>query len=95
MGGHGWTHVMLWVGMGGHRSLLMVMVWVQIRRKMLGSDTDTTYIRPPWAPKPMMDMGCWWATYCCCCCLSQVAGVQVSKQDSQLHTTSVSLHHGV
>jgi hypothetical protein len=19
MGGHGWTHVMLWVGMGGHR----------------------------------------------------------------------------
>ena len=26
---------MLWVGMGGHRSLLMVMVWVwvQIRRK--------------------------------------------------------------
>ena len=33
--GHGWTHVMLWVGMGGHRSLLMdvVWVWVQIRRK--------------------------------------------------------------
>ena len=31
---------MLWVGMGGHRSLLMgmVWVWVQIRRKMLGSD---------------------------------------------------------
>ena len=31
---------MLWVGMGGHRSMLMVMVWVwvQIRRKMLGSD---------------------------------------------------------
>jgi hypothetical protein len=30
---------MLWVGMGGHRSLLMdmVWVWVQIRRKMLGS----------------------------------------------------------
>jgi hypothetical protein len=28
MGGHGWAHVMLWVGMGGHRSLLMVMVWV-------------------------------------------------------------------
>ena len=30
---------MLWVGMGGHRSLLMVMVWVwvQIGRKMLGS----------------------------------------------------------
>jgi hypothetical protein len=27
------------VGMGGHRSLLMVMVWVwvQIQRKMLGS----------------------------------------------------------
>jgi hypothetical protein len=39
MGGHGWAHVMLWVGMGGHRSMLMVMVWVwvQIRRKMLGS----------------------------------------------------------
>jgi hypothetical protein len=30
---------MLWVGMGGHKSLLMVMVWVQIRRKMLGSVT--------------------------------------------------------
>jgi hypothetical protein len=30
---------MLWVGTGGHRSLLMgmVWVWVQIRRKMLGS----------------------------------------------------------
>ena len=39
MGGHRWTHVMLWMGMGGHRSLLMVMVWiwVQIRWKMLGS----------------------------------------------------------
>jgi hypothetical protein len=53
MGGHGWAHVMLWVGMGehgcahvilwvgmgGHRSMLMgmVWVWVQIRRKMLGS----------------------------------------------------------
>jgi hypothetical protein len=39
MGGHGWAHVMLWVGMGGHRWLLMVMVWVwvQIRKKMLGS----------------------------------------------------------
>ena len=38
MGGHGWAHVMLWVGIGGHRSLLMVVVWVwiQIRRKMLG-----------------------------------------------------------
>jgi len=35
MGGHGWT----WVDMGGHRSLLMgmVWVWVHIRRKMLGS----------------------------------------------------------
>jgi TM2 domain-containing membrane protein YozV len=38
MGGHGWAwvaHVMLWVGMGGHMSLLMgmVWVWVQIRRK--------------------------------------------------------------
>jgi len=34
MGGH-----MLTYTMGGHRSLLMVMVWVrvQIRRKMLGS----------------------------------------------------------
>jgi hypothetical protein len=30
---------MLWVGMDGHRSLLMgmVWVWVQIQRKMLGS----------------------------------------------------------
>jgi hypothetical protein len=30
------------VGMGGHRSLLMVMVWVwvQIRRKMLGSNMN-------------------------------------------------------
>ena len=30
---------MLWVSVGGHRSLLMgmVWVWVQIRRKMLGS----------------------------------------------------------
>jgi hypothetical protein len=30
---------MLWVGTGGHRSLLMGMVWiwVQSRRKMLGS----------------------------------------------------------
>ena len=37
MNGHGWTHVMLWVGM--HRSLMMgmVWVWVQIPRKMLGS----------------------------------------------------------
>jgi hypothetical protein len=26
--GHGWTHVILWVGMGGHKSLLMDMVWV-------------------------------------------------------------------
>jgi hypothetical protein len=26
MGGHGWAHVMLWVGMGGHRSLLMVIM---------------------------------------------------------------------
>ena len=25
MSGHGWAHVMLWVGMDGHRSLLMVM----------------------------------------------------------------------
>jgi hypothetical protein len=39
MGGHGWAHVMLWVGTDGHRLLLMVTVWVwvQIRRKMLGS----------------------------------------------------------
>jgi hypothetical protein len=39
MGEHGWAHVMLWVGMGEHRSLLMVMVWVwiQIQRKTLGS----------------------------------------------------------
>jgi hypothetical protein len=35
---------MLWAGMGGHRSLLMVMVWVwvQIRRKMLGSAASAT-----------------------------------------------------
>ena len=40
MGGHGCAHVMLWVGMSGHRSLLMgmVWVWVQLERKMLGSD---------------------------------------------------------
>jgi hypothetical protein len=43
MGGHmscyGWAHVILLVGMGGHRLLriIMVWVWVQIRRKMLGS----------------------------------------------------------
>jgi hypothetical protein len=42
MGGHGWAWVdtfMLWVGMGGHRALQMVMVWVwiQFRRRMLGS----------------------------------------------------------
>jgi hypothetical protein len=39
MGGHGWTFVMLWWGLGGHRLQLMVMVWVwvQIGRKMLGS----------------------------------------------------------
>ena len=40
-----------WVGMGGHRSLMMIMVWVwvQIRRKMLDSDAH---------PKPMrMGMG--------------------------------------
>jgi hypothetical protein len=41
---YGWAHVMLWVGMGEHRSLLMVMVmvwvWVQTRRKMLGSAKD-------------------------------------------------------
>jgi hypothetical protein len=44
MGGHGWAHVMLWVGMGGHRPMLMVMVWVwvQIRRKMLGYGAYTT-----------------------------------------------------
>ena len=37
-GGHGCAHVMLW-RMGGHRSFLMgmVWVWVQTRRKMLGS----------------------------------------------------------
>ena len=32
---------MLWVGVGGHRSLLMGMVWVQIQRKMLDSDSHT------------------------------------------------------
>ena len=38
MGGHGWAHAMLWVGVGGHRSLLMgmVWVWVQIKRKNVG-----------------------------------------------------------
>jgi hypothetical protein len=47
MGEHGWAHLMLWVGMGGHRSLLMVMVWVwvQIRRKMLGSGPHDPMIR--------------------------------------------------
>ena len=46
MGGHGRAHVMLWVGMGGHRSMLLVMVWVwvQILRKMLGSDVKSTWI---------------------------------------------------
>ena len=36
---------MLWVGVGGHRSLLMVMVWiwVQIQRKMLGSATNRRF----------------------------------------------------
>ena len=35
MGGHGYAHVMLWVGMDGHRSLLMdmVLVWVQFKGK--------------------------------------------------------------
>ena len=35
---------MLWMGMGGHRSLLMgmVWVWVQIRGKMLGSNRVVT-----------------------------------------------------
>jgi hypothetical protein len=39
---YGWAHVMLWVGIGGHRLLLMVMVWVwvQIRRKMFGLCRD-------------------------------------------------------
>ena len=38
---------MLWVGMGGHRSLLMVImvwVWVQIRRKMLGSGVQSNIL---------------------------------------------------
>ena len=30
MGGHGWAHVMLYVGMG--------WTWVQFKRKMSGSD---------------------------------------------------------
>jgi hypothetical protein len=47
MGGHGCAHVMLWVGMGGHRSLLMGMVWVwiQTRRTMLGSDAYVAFRR--------------------------------------------------
>jgi hypothetical protein len=42
MGGHMSCYGRAWVGMGGHRSLLMVMVWVwvQIRRKMLGFAGD-------------------------------------------------------
>jgi hypothetical protein len=46
MGEHGWAHAMLWVGMDGHRSMLMVMVWVwvQIRRKMLGSGVEGSCI---------------------------------------------------
>jgi hypothetical protein len=31
MGGHGWTHVMLWVGMGGHMSCYG-WTWVGIGR---------------------------------------------------------------
>ena len=31
MSGHGWTHIMLWVGMGGHRSMMMVMIWVWVQ----------------------------------------------------------------
>ena len=74
MDGHGWA----WVGID-QCWLVMVWVWVQIRRKILGSDTDTITYAHLGLPKPiMMDMACWWASYCCCC-LSQVAGVQVSR----------------
>jgi len=44
MGGHGWA----WMDMGGHRSLLMVIVWiwVKIQRKMLGSGYKCTPSHP-------------------------------------------------
>ena len=41
MGGHGWTHVMLWVAMGGHRSLLMG-VGTNLK-EMLGSNVYIMY----------------------------------------------------
>jgi hypothetical protein len=56
-GGHGCAHVMLWVGMGGHRSLLMgmVWVWVQTRRTMLGSDANQTHQLDKWLEKNDID----------------------------------------
>ena len=83
MGGH-MTHVMLWVGMGGHRSVLIGygLGMGTNSKENIGLPYRYNNIRPPCAPKPiMMDMACWWASYCCCCCccLSQVAGVQVSR----------------
>ena len=54
---------MLWMGMGGHRSLLMVMVWVwiQIRRQMLGSASYP----PNYGPPPDV-----------VCCVGECGGVQ-------------------
>ena len=47
-----------WVGMGGHRSLLMIMiwVWVQIWRKMLGSGVKSTWI-PTWHQNHLLEVG--------------------------------------
>ena len=60
---------MIWMGMGGHRSMLMVMVWVwiQIRRKMLGCASHVRQgpqpcnFEGPWfSPKGCTtDMVCW------------------------------------
>jgi hypothetical protein len=48
---------MLWMGIGEHRSLLMVMVWVgvQIRRKMLGYGVDCTISQCPFIILVAMD----------------------------------------
>jgi hypothetical protein len=40
MGEHGWTHVMLWVGMGGHMSCYG-WAWVAADGYGLGMDTNS------------------------------------------------------
>jgi hypothetical protein len=51
---YGWAWMGTYHAMGGHRSLLMVMIWawVQVRRKMLGSGVRYPYIRPLLCPVP-------------------------------------------